>query len=304
MMTSSMRFRALALALMLAINAGAAQAKVFPSPDAAFDALVGAARSDDPKSIEAVLGQDSGDLVRSGDPVADKNDRTAFVKLYDTKHRIVQNDGAASLVLGDDERPFPIAVRQIEGRWAFDLRTARQQILDRRIGRNELNAIEVCRAIVEAERDYASADRTGDGFKEYASKFMSDPGKKNGLYWEGGPGEPQSPLGPLVATARAQGYHGRHTPYHGYFYKILLRQGPHGPGGARDYLVRGHMIGGFAVVAWPAKWGDSGVMTFTADESGTVLQRNLGRDTARLAAAMTRFDPDAGWNPAETASAK
>jgi hypothetical protein len=177
------------------------------------------------------------------------------------------------------------------------VRAGAQEILDRRIGRDELDAIEVCRAIVEAQRDYASEDRTGDGVAEYAQKFVSDPGKKNGLYWPTSAGGEQSPLGSLVTSARAQGYHGHHVPYHGYYYKLLLRQGSHAPGGARDYIVRGHMIGGFAVVAYPAKWGDSGVMTFIVDQDGTVYEKSLGRGTDKVAAAMTRYDPDPSWKP-------
>jgi hypothetical protein len=293
----------LALAAATAF-AAAAQAKAYPSPEAAVEALGAAVRSDDPRSVEAVLGPSSGALVQSGDPVADKNDRAAFAKIFDAKHQVEVQGAVATLVVGDDNRPFPIKLRAVGGRWMFDIAAARQDILNRRVGRNELNAIEVCRAIVDAERDYASADRTGAGFAEYAQKFMSDEGQKNGLYWQSAAGEPQSPLGPLVATARSQGYNGRHAPYHGYFYKILLSQGSHAEGGARSYVVHGHMIAGFAILAYPAKWGDSGVMTFLVDRSGAVLQRNLGRDTARIAPAMTRYDPDAGWKPAEAASAK
>jgi hypothetical protein len=302
-MNAILRTVVLPLGLMAAAASGA-QAKAFPSPDAAIDALVAAVRSDQPGSIEAVLGPDSAALVQSGDPVADKTDRAAFAKVFDTKHQINRNGAIATLVVGDEGRAFPIPLREVEGRWLFDLSAARRDILNRRVGRNELSAIEVCRAIVDAERDYASADRTGGGFAEYAQKFMSDAGKKNGLYWQSAAGEPESPLGPLVATARAEGYQGRHEPYHGYFYKILLRQGSHTPGGAQDYVVRGHMIGGFAIVAYPAKWGDSGVMTFVVDRSGVVMQRNLGRDTARVAQAMTRYDPDVGWNPVEAAPAQ
>jgi hypothetical protein len=300
--------KALPQALLLIAAAAAfatdARAKAYPSPDAAIDALVAAVRSGDPRSVAAVLGPRSGALVQSGDPVADKNDRAAFAKIFDAKHQIEVHGTAATLVVGDDARPFPIPLRAVGGRWMFDIAAARQDILDRRVGRNELNAIEVCRAIVDAERDYAGADRTGAGFAEYAQKFMSDAGQKNGLYWPSASGEPQSPLGPLVAEARAQGYNGRHAPYHGYFYKILLSQGSHAQGGAGSYVLHGHMIAGFAVLAYPAKWGDSGVMTFMVDRSGQVLQRNLGRNTARIAPSIARYDPDAGWKPAEAAPAK
>ena len=284
-------------------NALAAAAPGFASPELAVDALVAAVRGGDPAAIEHVLGPGSRKLVDSGDSVADKTDRKTFIESFDAKHAIEPHDTDATLLVGTDAWPFPIPLRKAPDGWHFDARAGAQQILDRRIGRNELAAIATCRAIVDAERDYASEQR-GDGqFVEYAQKFMSSPGKQDGLYWKVAAGAPASPLGPLVAEARAQGYHGRHTPYHGYFFKILKSQGPNARGGARDYVVRGHMIGGFAIVAYPAKWRDSGVMTFIVDQDGVVYQRNLGHSTARLAAQMTRYDPDSHWTlVAEAAS--
>jgi hypothetical protein len=178
-----------------------------------------------------------------------------------------------------------------------------REILRRRVGRNELSTIEVCRAYVDAQREYASTDRNGDGILEYARKFLSSPGEHDGLFWESEPGQPQSPIGPLVARARAEGYRtpthkGEHTPYHGYFYRILTRQGEHAPGGAYDYIAQGHMIGGFALVAFPAKYGDSGVMTFVVNQDGVVYEKNLGPNTETIARRMTSFDPGPGWTKA------
>ncbi len=280
-----------ALVFALALAAGAAHAATYASPEDAAAALAAAVQKNDEHAIEAVLGPGSRRLVQSGDPVADKAGRAGFTAAYDAKHAIEPHDDRAFLLIGADDFPFPIPLRNNGGAWRFDVRAGAQEILDRRIGRDELNAIEVCRAIVEAERDYASF------FAEYAAKFVSDPGKKNGLYWPAASGAPESPLGPLVTEARAQGYRGRHAPYHGYYYKLLQAQGTHASGGARDYIVQGRMIGGFAVVAYPANWGNTGIMSFIVNQDGTVSERNLGRDTARIAGAMTRYDPDANWKP-------
>lgn len=272
----------------------AAEAPGFASPQQAVDALVAALRDGNVAAIEHVLGPGSKKLVESGDAVADEANRAKFVANYEAKHAIEQQGDRATLKVGVDSWPFPIPLLRIKTDWRFDARQGAAQILDRRIGRNELAAIATCRAIVDAQRDYASEPRDG-AFVEYAQKFMSSPGKKDGLYWAVAAGAPASPLGPLVAEARAQGYGGRHTPYHGYFFKLLKSQGPNAPGGERDYVVRGHMIGGFAVVAYPAKWGDSGVMTFIVNQDGVVYEKNLGRTTSRVAAQMKRYDPDSSW---------
>jgi hypothetical protein len=194
--------------------------------------------------------------------------------------------------------PIPI-VKQGE-RWHFDTAAGEQKIIDRRVGRNELNVIEVCRAYVAAQREYASKDRLGDGLHEYATKFPSSAGKHDGLYWQASANEEQSPFGPLVASARKEGYrrepHHGPAPYHGYYFRILTRQGPHASGGAKDYIVAGHMTRGFALLAFPAKWGDSGVMTFVVNQHGIVFQKNLGPDTARIAPAIKQFDPDLSWS--------
>lgn len=281
-------------------SAGAPQ-RSFVSPEQATDALVTAARADRAADLLAILGPDGRKLIFSGDPVADREGREKFVAAYDKAHKIQTPDERhAILVIGDDEWPLPIPVVRRDGAWRFDSKAGEQEILSRRIGRNELNAIEACRAYVDAQRDYASKDRNHDGLLEYASKFVSSKGKQDGLYWPAAAGEEASPLGPAVANARAEGYgrkgsSGKRTPYHGYYYKILTRQGEDAPGGAHDYLAHGHMIGGFALVAFPARYGVSGVMTFIVNQDGIVHQKNLGPNTATLARAMSTYSPDASW---------
>ncbi|MGH7015040.1 MAG: DUF2950 domain-containing protein [Stellaceae bacterium] len=282
----------------------AAPPRNFASPDAAAAALAAAAHADDARALVAILGSGSHKIVYSGDRVADLNGRAQFAVAYDALHKI-EPEGAdrATLVVGKDEWPFPIPLVRRGATWHFDTKAGAQAILDRRIGRNELNAIQVCRAYVAAQRDYATADRDNDSMREYAQHFVSSPGKHDGLYWPTAPSAPESPMGLLVADARAQGYgptpkgekpH-RPQPYHGYFYRILTRQGPHAPGGALDYVVDGHMIGGFALVAYPAKWGDSGIMTLIVNQDGIVYQKNFGPRTATLARAITEYDPDPSW---------
>ena len=274
----------------------------FASPEQAADALVAAAGAGNTGDLKKILGPSGRKLIFSGDRVADKEGREKFAADYAQKHAIEkQSDTKATLVVGAEEWPFPIPLVKQGDAWRFDTKAGADEILNRRIGRNELNAIQVCGAIVDAEHDYASKDRTGDGYLEYAQKFMSSPGKRDGLYWPATAGE-ESPIGPLVVSARAEGYgargdHGKRSPYHGYYYRILKQQGKDAPGGARDYVVNGHMIGGFAVVAFPAKYGDSGVMTFIVNQDGMIYEKNLGPDTAKIARGMTTFNPDASWKP-------
>jgi hypothetical protein len=232
--------------------------------------------------------------VTSGDPVADKQARQKFVAAYDRKHEIEKDgDARAILVIGDEQWPLPIPIAQVAGGWHFDAAAGKREILRRRIGRNELSAIEVCRAYVDAQHDYASKDRNGDGILEYAQKFVSTKGKQDGLYWEVKPGELESPVGPQMASARAEGY--QRQPYHGYYYKILKGQGKDAPGGAYSYLAEKRMIGGFALVAFPAQYGVSGIMTFIVNQDGVVYQKNLGRNTAGIARGMKVFNPDTSW---------
>jgi hypothetical protein len=282
----------------------------FATPDQAAAELVEAARADDPHRQLEVLGPDGEKLVKSGDPVADHEGRQRFVKAYDAAHHIESlSADTATLVIGPENWPMPIPLVKSGDRWRFDTAAAVQKILDRRVGRNELNVIEVCRAYVVAQREYASVDRLGDGLHEYARHFRSRPGRHDGLYWESAPGEEESPLGPLVVKAGAEGYEeesGFHrAPYHGYYYKILKRQGAHAAGGTKDYVVDGHMTRGFALLAFPARWGDSGIMTFIVNQNGIVFQKNLGPDTESAAHAIDEYDPDSSWTVVpETAAAR
>jgi hypothetical protein len=275
----------------------------FVAPDKAAAALVAALRADDQKAILQILGPDGEKLIHSGDPVADRRGRERLVTAYDKAHRVqVEGTGTATLIVGSESWSMPIPIVKAGDRWRFDTVASAQKIIDRRVGRNELSVIEVCRAYVAAQREYSSDERLGNGRHEFAQKFESGPGQHDGLYWEAAPGAPQSPLGPLVANARAHGYgdeaHGwEPSPYHGYFYRILTRQGSHAPGGAKDYVVGGHMTAGFALLAFPARWGDSGIMTFIVSKDGIVFQKNLGPDTEHLAREINEYDPDPGWTP-------
>jgi len=268
--------------------------RTFASPEAAVDALVAAARAERTAELVKILGPESRRLVNSGDAVADNAGRRKFVAVFGEKHSIEKTDDSkATLIVGSEDWPFPIPLVRDGAVWRFDTAAGEREILRRRIGRNELSTIEVCRAYVDAQRDYAAKDRNNDGILEYAQKFISSKGKQDGLYWETKPGELESPMGPLVARAHAEGY--QRQPYHGYYFKILKGQGQHAAGGAYSYLAKGRMIGGFALVAYPATWGDSGIMTFVVNQDGVVYQKNLGPKTAEIARRMTTFDPDETW---------
>ena len=276
----------------------------FASAEATVEALVVAARADRSEEMVALLGPDGKDLVYSGDTVADATARERFVVHYDNAHAIqMEGDDRAVLVIGKKHWPFPIPIVRRLGAWHFDTSAGRQEILDRRIGRNELNAMQVCRAIVDAQRDYADRVRDSDGVVQYAAKMVSSSGLRDGLYWPVESGEPESPIGPLLARARAEGYgadddYGEREPYHGYYYKMLMRQGAHAADGAYDYMADGHMIGGFALVAFPAGYGTSGLMTFIVNQDGIVYQKNLGPGTVDAARAMDAFEPDSSWSKA------
>ncbi|WP_206611798.1 DUF2950 domain-containing protein [Acidithiobacillus sulfuriphilus] len=277
--------------------------ETFASPEQAVHALVAAARANDRTELLKIFGPASRDLISSGDKIADKEARARFVDHYNKGSKIVL-DGAdkAILAIGTEHWPFPIPIVQQGHSWHFDAQAGAREILDRRIGRNELNAIEVCRSYARAQHDYAADRESANKLKEYAQKFVSSPGRHNGLYWPVRSGEKESPIGPLMASARAEGYgstddykKGQHAPYHGYYYRILTRQGASAPGGARDYLVNGHMTGGFALIAFPAKYADSGIMTFIVSQNGIVYEKDLGPDTAAIAPAITKFNPDHTW---------
>ena len=291
-----------AAALLLAVPAASAQ-QSFQSPEDAVAALAAAAKSGATSDILKVLGNKAADIVESGDVVADKATRERFAAAYDDKHSIsMEGDKKAILILGKDDFPFPIPLRHSRSGWEFDAAEGRIEILYRRIGRNELEAIQTARAFVDAQNEYADKDR-GAGPGVYAQRIVSSPGKKDGLYWP--PDGDESPLGELAAKASAEGYKvgsGEPQPYHGYYYRILTRQGPNAPGGEMDYVVNGKMIGGFALVAYPDEYGNSGVMTFVVNHKGEVYQKDLGELTEAIAKRMKEFNPDQTWKKVEAAN--
>lgn len=277
----------------------------FASPAEAADSLAAAVRSGVPDHIKDVLGPDAEELVRSGDPVQDDNHEARFTTLYDERHELIPvgDDGnTVALCIGKSQWPFaiPLVKDSTTGMWRFDTARGKDEIINRRIGDNELSAIQVCLAIVDAEYDYVARPIHGTGWPQYADRFISDEGKTNGLFWRTGPNDSPSPLGPLVGAAAEEGYTpGTHLPYHGYFYRILTAQGPHADGGAYDYMMDGKLVAGFAIIARPAYYGVSGVMTFIVNHDGVVYQRNLGPETDTIAKAIKTFDPDSGWQKVE-----
>ena len=299
----------------------AAQQKLFSTPEEARDALVAAAAAKDHAAMAAIFGPEH-DKLHSGDPVADERHAerfAAYMQQAATLEKVAE--GKYTLFVGTHRFPFCIPIVKDGDKWRFDTHAGLEEFLNRRIGENELSAIMTCRAYVLAQWEFftMAGNHNEDGLSEYAAKFFSSPGKHDGLFWETGPGADPSPLGPLVAQARAEGY-GKgtasggarvqpakvskdgaaeteqpHAPYHGYYFRILTRQGPHAPGGAFTYLINGHMIAGFALVAYPDKWGNSGVMTFIVNTQGRVYEKNLGAKTAQIALAMTEYNPDPTW---------
>ncbi len=286
------------ISLQGAAFAAPAQQKTFESLDDAVNALISAFRTGDRKAIVEVLGPLGRPLVSSGDDTADRRGFQRFVAEYDRAHRLEGGGGKVVLYVGADDFPFPIPLVPDGPLWFWDTDAGDDEILYRRVGRNELSTIQVCLAYVDAQREYYAVDRTGAGLLEYAQQFGSSAGKRDGLYWATRPDERPRPLGPLVAQARARGYTKQGVgpvPYEGYFYRILLAQGPDAPGGAYDFVVSGHMIGGFALVAFPAKYGVSGIMTFVVSHDGVVYQKDLGPKTPQIAEAMKTYNPDRTW---------
>jgi hypothetical protein len=279
--------------------ADGAQQATFSTPEQAVNALVAANRSGSTAELLKILGPESDPLISSGDPIADKAGRNRFVAAYDVSHKLEsRGTQSAVLIVGKEGWPFPIPIVRKGTAWHFDTKAGATKVLERRIGRNELTVIEVCRAYVEAQREYAAEIRSRGRRAEYARHLASASDKHDGLYWPTRAGEEQSPFGPLIAKARAAGYFAKDnqsTPFFGYYYKILTRQGPNAPGGARNYVVNGQMTGGFAMLAFPAKYGNSGIMTFIVNQDGIVYQKDLGPETESIAANITQFDPDATW---------
>ncbi|WP_445216884.1 DUF2950 domain-containing protein [Bradyrhizobium sp. Pa8] len=285
------------LALVLMGTASQAQ-QSYPTPEEAASALAAAAKNG-PRDILKVLGRAADDIVSSGDEVADADIRARFVSMYDAKHAIkAEGNKKATLLLGPDDFPFPIPLVNNKAGWEFDTDEGRIEVLRRRIGRNELDAIQTALAYVDAQNEYADKDR-GQGVGVYAQRFLSTPGKKDGLFWRDD--SDPSPLGALVAEASAEGYKPGEgpAPYHGYYFRILKGQGSDAPGGALNYVVKDKMIGGFALIAWPAEYGNSGVMTFLVNHAGTVYEKDLGTRTDFVAPRMTLFDPDQTWKKAD-----
>jgi hypothetical protein len=278
----------------------------FGTPEAAVEAMVKAFRNNNEAELYTDLytlfGSGSGTMISSGDKVADRESRAKFIKLYDEKNRMeITGDRKAILHVGNNDWPFPIPLVKIGNNWSFDTKRGKEEILSRRIGENELGAIQTCLAIADAQREYAAVDRDGNGLLEYAQKFTSTNGKMDGLYWEVKQGENLSPLGPLVAKARNEGYKKgeKPVPYRGYFFRILTSQGKDSHGGAYSYLVKDKMVGGFALVAYPASYGVSGVKTFIVNHEGVVYEKDLGTKTAKQAQSMSAFNPDKSWGKAE-----
>jgi len=273
--------------------------KIFPSPEDAVAALVGAVGKNDLKALVEILGSAGRPLVASGDAVGDERERAAFVKSYETSHSLTKDsDTMVTLQMGKDNWPFAIPLVKDGSGWRFDTKAGADELLARRIGGNELSAMQTCLAIADAQHDYWERNPEKSPILHYARRIASAKGKRDGLYWQTKDGEAESPLGPLVATAHQEGYRGKGgkpVPYHGYYYRILTSQGPAAEGGAYDYLVRGQMMGGFALVAYPAEWRVSGVMTFMINHDGQLYEKDLGPGTAELAQSIKQFNPDSSW---------
>ncbi len=294
----------LALALGAHFATGAAETgKTFATPEEAVSALVTATSAQSGADLRAIFGPAAADL-QNPDRVQATNEFNTFTAALNATNRLVhESDTKCVLEVGTNFWPFPVPIVKQGGRWFFDTEAGKEEILSRRIGKNELAVLQVVRAYVDAQREYASRDRNGDEVLEYAQRLASTPGTKDGLFWPPDLDGEISPLGPMVAEAQGAGYRMRGTgsdtsrePFHGYFFKILTRQGKHAPGGKYGYVINGHMIGGFALVAWPAEYGESGIMTFIVNQQGRVYQRDLGPKTGKLAAAMKVYDPDSSWS--------
>jgi hypothetical protein len=286
-----------AVGMLVATSAQEAGQKTFTSLPGASKALYDAVKSGDKSSMEAVLGASSAPILSSGDPVQDQKNADFFTQHYEQMNRWgKETNGDETLFLGAENWPFPIPLKKsAAGQWYFDSKAGVEEVLFRRIGNNELAAIRVCKALADAQDEYFSQTHDGDTVHQYAQKFVSDEGKQNGLYWKTAEGEPQSPTGPVFQYAAAEGYNKKGDPFHGYFFRILTAQGAAAPGGAKSYIVNGKMTGGFAFVAYPAQYRNSGVMTFVVNLNGVIYEKDLGPKTEDLAKAMTAINPDNTW---------
>jgi Protein of unknown function (DUF2950) len=282
--------------------------KTFATPQEAGKALYSTVKADDKTAILAVLGPSASSIIASGDEVQDKNNAANFLRRFEQMNRWAEEVGGEQMLfIGAENWPFPVPLKKNSaGQWYFDSKQGLQEILFRRVGKNELTTIQVCENLVDGQNEYFEQTHDGDTVHQYAQKFGSDPGKQNGLYWKVAEGQPESPIGPLVAESTSEGYGGKHDspqPFHGYFYRILTGQGPHAKGGAKSYIVDGKMTGGFAFVAYPAEYRNSGVMTFLVDQSGVVFQKDLGPKTTDIAKEMKAYNPDKTWVTADNGEA-
>jgi len=279
--------------------------QTFSTPDDAVVALVDAVKANDSAKIDAILGPDARSAIASGDDVADRNGRDLFIAAYFQQASLSGDDTTKTLYVGSEEWPFPIPVANSKAGWHFDTAAGIDELRFRRIGRNELATIDVCLSYHDAQKEYAEKSHDGNPAGTYAQKFASTPGKQDGLYWEVKEGEEPSPLGELAAEAAGEGYTrsaGEPTPFHGYYFRILTAQGANAPGGARNYIENGLMRSGFALIAFPAEYDKAGVMTFVVNQDGVVYQKDLGPDTAKIAAEIQQFDPASGWEKANADS--
>ena len=281
-------------------RASPAGPRTYPTPRQAAEALAAAASAEDVSTLLAIFGPDGSALVNSGDEVQDRRDRAKFAELAAEKLDVIvapKHRHVATVVVGSDAWPFPVPLVEEGGKWSFAAKQGLEAVLERRIGANELDAIEICRGYVEAQKEYAAEDRTGTGVLQYAQKVVSSEGKRDGLVWRNPDGSLGGPVAERIAVAISEGYSDKTKPFHGYHFEILKRQGPHAPLGTLDYVVDGKMIGGFALAAWPAEYAVSGVKTFIVSHDGVVYEKDLGRDTAKIVARMDRYDPDKSWKP-------
>jgi hypothetical protein len=292
--------------LLILIRIGCLSAQpaqnTYDSPQQAVLALVSALKGDDTNQLMRIFGPEAKEILRSGDDVADRETRETFLEKYQEMNRLVANPGGSvTLYLGAENWPFPIPLVKRNGNWRFATTAGKREILYRRIGRNEFDTIDTLHALVDAQKEYASEPRDGEPVKHYAEQLMSDEGKHNGLYWKTGEGEPTSPIGPLIADAFKEGYRRKDgpIPFHGYSYRLLTAQGPNAPGGAMDYVTNGKLTSGFAFIAYPVEYRNSGVMTFIVNQDGNVYQKDLGPNTESLASSITAYNPDRTWQLAE-----